>query len=302
MAIGIVSSPAARQEAGGPELPERDGRGEAGGGDRRPPQVRQRRPPARRAGGEAPSVAAASCEARVDAAEDRQHRAHDERHGDERLADGHEPPRAPPVDRRGVERDQDAEADRHRRRGERQHQPGVEQAPGAPGRGDGRGRRAARCRRATTVATAVVRSEIPIAATGSTPMLMPGRGPRRARACARRRASGRSLAAQRTLDERDERGHHDERRAGGDGRHEPSLPPAARVRAGGRAAAAPAPGCDGVAATSTRRRPAPTARSCRTASAGGDRRGRRAASPGARSRPRSSSCRRRRAPGSRRTR
>ena len=152
---------------------------------------------------------------------------------------------------------------------------------------------------ATAVATTVVRSEIPIAATGSTPMLMPGRTSARPSVRQARREWP-VLAAQRTLDERDERGHHDERRAGGDGRHEPSLRARGEGGAGGRAAAAPAPGCDGAAATSTRRRPA---RRRGAAARRGWRRSRgcRAAWPGARSRPRSSSCRRRRAPGSRRT-
>ena len=70
----------------------------------------------------------------VDAAQHGQHGAHDERDGDEGLADGHQPPRAAPVDRRHVERDQQAEADRHGGRGDRQHQPGVEQPPGPAGR------------------------------------------------------------------------------------------------------------------------------------------------------------------------
>ena len=44
---------------------------------------------------------------------------------------------AAPVDRRHVERDQQAEADRDGRRGDRQHQPGVEEPPGPAGGGDG---------------------------------------------------------------------------------------------------------------------------------------------------------------------
>ena len=53
--------------------------------------------------------------------------AHDERHGDQRVAEGDEPPSRPPVDRRRVEGDQHAETDGDCRRAERQHQSGVEQ-------------------------------------------------------------------------------------------------------------------------------------------------------------------------------
>ena len=66
--------------------------------------------------GDAPSVAAASSRLASTPAEHGEHRAHDERGRDERVADRDEPPRGPPVDRLDVERDEHAEPDRDRRR------------------------------------------------------------------------------------------------------------------------------------------------------------------------------------------
>ena len=126
--------------------------------------------------GDAPSVAAASWRSGVDAAQHGQHRAHHERHGDERLADGTSHHDARQSTGGVVERDEHAEADRHGRRGDRQHQSGVEQPAAAPGGRDRQRGEGADGRRRSRVATAVVRSDMIMAVdAGRRRARMPGR-------------------------------------------------------------------------------------------------------------------------------
>ena len=117
---------------------------------------------------------------------------------------------AAPVDRIRVERDQHAEADRDRRRGDRQHERRVEQPAARPGSGDRqRGQRADD--QGDDHGDRHERSDVSSAATGSTPMAdarphldRPEVAPSGERVAA--------AGAQRTLDERDHRQSDDDRR------------------------------------------------------------------------------------------
>ena len=95
-------------------------------------------------------MAAASRSLRVDGAQRGGEQAHDEGRGDEGLHDGHDPERAPKVDRRRVETDHEAVAEHDRRGAEREHHGDVEPARRAAGNGSGRetaDRESDRCRR-----------------------------------------------------------------------------------------------------------------------------------------------------------
>jgi hypothetical protein len=70
-------------------------------------------------------------EALVDGAQDRQHGPHDERDRDERLGERDEQDRTASGEWTRSEREQQAEAERHRGRPERQHEGAVHQPPGA---------------------------------------------------------------------------------------------------------------------------------------------------------------------------
>ena len=115
----------AGQEGGRAELPQRRREGEAAGGEHRLPHHRQvdgeQRPPrggAQRGGGLPLPV--------VDAAQHRGEGAHDERQRDQRLRHRHEQRRVAQVERRLVEGDQEAEAERHRAHAQGQHEEAVE--------------------------------------------------------------------------------------------------------------------------------------------------------------------------------
>ena len=131
----------------------------------------------------------------IDAAQHRQHGAHHERHGDERLADRHEPPRRPPVDGRvsnvmsmpkpivtadvAIGSISPVSSSRPARR-----------------RGDGQGGEPAD-HDGDDVADGGRAQRAPIDATGSMPRRMPGRTSARPR-CARPRATSRRARSERS--------------------------------------------------------------------------------------------------------